>query len=80
MSKIKLDKVEFYITNVCNLTCDECNRFNNFSFKGWQRWQDYEAIYADWNSKLDIQQLVILGGEPLLNPSICEWITGINSL
>lgn len=78
MSKIKLDKVEFYITNVCNLTCDECNRFNNFSFKGWQRWQDYEATYAEWNSRLDIRQLVILGGEPLLNPSICEWITGIN--
>lgn len=78
MSKIKLDKVEFYITNVCNLTCDECNRFNNFSFKGWQRWQDYEVTYAEWASRVDVRQLVILGGEPLLNPSICDWITGIN--
>lgn len=78
--KIKIPKVEFYITNVCNLTCSRCNRFNDHAFKGWQKWSDYEQPYKNWSEKIQIDQLVILGGEPLLNPSICQWIAGINSI
>ena len=79
-AKTKISKVEFYITNVCNLTCSRCNRFNDYTFKGWQKWSDYEQAYRDWSEKIQIGQVVILGGEPLLNPSICEWISGINSV
>ena len=78
--KIKIPKAEFYITNVCNLTCSRCNRFNDHAFKGWQKWSDYEQSYKNWSEKIQIDQLVILGGEPLLNPSICQWIAGINSI
>jgi organic radical activating enzyme len=77
--KIKISKAEFYITNVCNLNCSRCNRFNDHAFKGWQKWSDYEQAYKNWSEKIQIDQVVILGGEPLLNPSICEWIAGINS-
>lgn len=80
MSKITLNKIEFYITNVCNLTCSGCNRYNNYKFSGWENWADYAEIYARWAEKLDIVQPVILGGEPLLNPSINDWIKGINNL
>lgn len=79
-AKLSIPKVEFYITNVCNLTCSRCNRFNDHAFKGWQRWMDYEQAYRSWSEKIQIDQIVILGGEPLLNPSICEWITGINTV
>ena len=75
-----LDKVEFYITNVCNLNCDQCNRFNDYKFSGWQRWSDYADIHRRWAEVIDIKQIVILGGEPLLNPSINEWILGLSSL
>ena len=36
----RLDYCEFYITNVCNLSCNGCNRFNNYKFRGFQRWED----------------------------------------
>ena len=75
-----LDKVEFYITNVCNLNCDQCNRFNDYKFAGWQRWSDYEDIYRRWANLVDVKHIVILGGEPLLNPSINEWIRGLADL
>ena len=75
-----LGNVEFYITNVCNLTCENCNRFNNYNFSGWQRWSDHEAEYTEWSKKLRLQRITILGGEPLLNPSICDWVDGINRL
>jgi hypothetical protein len=72
--------VEFYITNVCNLNCSNCNRFNNYNFKGWQDWNDYKDEYQEWAKVVKLQGITILGGEPLLNPSIVEWISGINNL
>jgi hypothetical protein len=79
-SRRHLDYAEFYITNVCNLTCTNCNRYNNFEFKGWQDWKDYEAEYEEWAKHIHIQRLVIMGGEPLLNPTILEWIRGLNRI
>ena len=78
MNKHLFSKIEFYITNVCNLTCEGCNRFNNYSFAGWQKWADYEEAYTKWSEYIDIDRIVILGGEPLLNPDILDWVYGIN--
>jgi organic radical activating enzyme len=75
-----LPYAEFYITNVCNLTCQNCNRFNNYHFTGWQDWADYADIYAKWANIVDIETPVILGGEPLLNPTILDWIQGTKAL
>lgn len=78
--RIKIPKLEFYITNVCNLTCDHCNRFNNLNFKGWQAWDDYAEIYSAWAELIDIEHIVILGGEPLLNPTIIDWVRGLSKI
>lgn len=78
--RILLEKLEFYITNVCNLTCSNCNRYNNYKFSGWQSWSDAEPILTQWAEKIDIQHPVILGGEPLLNPDIVKWIQGLRRL
>lgn len=80
MIKHKFSKIEFYITNVCNLNCEGCNRFNNYSFSGWQRWSEYESIYEQWAKHIDIDHMILLGGEPLLNPDIIEWIYGLNRI
>jgi hypothetical protein len=77
LSKHHFSKVEFYITNVCNLNCNGCNRFNDYNFTGWQRWSDYEVNYQNWSKYIDMDHIVILGGEPLLNPSIIDWIYGL---
>lgn len=78
--RITIDKIEFYITHVCNLTCSGCNRYNNYKFAGWENWDDYEPIFQRWAEKIDIVKPVILGGEPLLNPSINKWIEGIRRI
>jgi hypothetical protein len=72
------NKVDFYITNVCNLTCDNCNRFNNHDFRGWQRWSDYESTYEQWGQLTQLRAVTIMGGEPFLNPTLADWIKGIN--
>lgn len=74
------NKVEFYITNVCNLTCDNCNRFNNYKFSGWQTWDDYADVYQQWSQYLNLPQIVIMGGEPLLNPTVNQWIQGLHQI
>jgi organic radical activating enzyme len=73
-------KVDFYITNVCNLTCQNCNRFNNFDFKGWQSWADYEPIYKQWGRLVNLRAITIMGGEPFLNPTLKDWVTGLNQI
>jgi organic radical activating enzyme len=76
---VTIDKLEFYITNVCNLTCSGCNRYNNYKFAGWQDWTDYADIIQQWSKKINLIKPVILGGEPLLNPSINDWVRGITA-
>lgn len=70
--KIQISKVEFYITNVCNLNCSRYNRFNDHAFKGWQKWSDYAHAYAKWSEKIEIDQIVILGGKPATRKAFGE--------
>lgn len=78
--KARLNYTEIYITNVCNYSCDHCQSFNNFLFKGHQRWKDYKYDYQRMSEKLDIDCVQIIGGEPTLNPDFKEWVTGISQL
>jgi organic radical activating enzyme len=72
------NKVDFYITNVCNLTCENCNRFNNHRFSGWQDWTEYEPIYQEWAKRVKLTAITIMGGEPFLNPTLPDWVRGLN--
>jgi organic radical activating enzyme len=74
------NKVDFYITNVCNLTCQDCNRFNNVNFKGWQAWAEYGPIYEEWAKLVSLSSITIMGGEPFLNPTLNDWVAGLNRL
>jgi len=78
--KFVLPYAEFYVTNVCNLTCTGCNRFNNYKFKGWQDWHQVKDSYTIWSQEFDINCYSILGGEPLLNPTFYDWVLGLRQL
>lgn len=75
-----MENIEFYITNVCNLGCNNCNRLNNFHFKGSQNWDDYSEIYRKWSERLTFDSISILGGEPTLNKTLDQWCIGIRDL
>lgn len=77
---MNLNYAEFYITNVCNLNCPNCNRFNNFAFSGHSRWNDYVHHYEKWAKILKINDIGIIGGEPMLNPDFMSWLHGIREL
>jgi hypothetical protein len=80
MKKFTIPRIEFYITNVCNYGCTECNRFNNHKFTGHQRWEDYADVMREWGEYININFAVILGGEPLLNPTVTDWVRGLREI
>jgi hypothetical protein len=80
LTAFSIPRLEFYITNVCNLNCTNCNRGNNFLFKGHQRWNDYADAVHQWANRLRLEEIGILGGEPLLNPDFDKWLTNIADL
>jgi organic radical activating enzyme len=80
MLKHNLHYAEFYMTNVCNLACDNCNRYNNFAFAGHDRWADWADLYQQWSQVLNLVDIGIIGGEPMLNPDFLSWMHGIAKL
>jgi organic radical activating enzyme len=78
---IKLSPIlEVYITNVCNLSCRGCNRYNNYNFKGHQLWDDYADDFELWATKIDADLISIIGGEPTLNPDLEKWCINLRRL
>ena len=75
-----LDYLEFYITNVCNLNCTNCNRCNNFNFSGHSLWNEYQQDTEKWSKILNVKEIGILGGEPMLNPDFMIWVKHIADL
>ena len=76
-----LSSVGIYITNVCNLNCDNCRYLNNFAFKGHQRWAEFESIYTEWSKKINfVGEIYLLGGEPMSNPDFLIWVHNIARL
>jgi organic radical activating enzyme len=75
-----LDYVEFYITNVCNLNCNRCNRFNNYAFAGHMSWHDHANDYWQWSKKIQFKRIGILGGEPMAHPDFLLWVDEIAKL
>jgi hypothetical protein len=78
--KYWVEETDFYITNVCNLTCETCITYNDRKFKGYSKWEDYRQMYEDWAKILDVNMMVIIGGEPYSHPELLTWAQGIRRL
>ena len=78
MAKEYLGLGEFYITNVCNLACHDCNRFNNFARKGHINFN--EEQYIEFATRFNLGVISIIGGEPLLHPGLLSYIKGLRKL
>jgi organic radical activating enzyme len=81
MNKIKVQSLEFYITNSCNLNCEGCNSISNFNVPANpQIWDHVKDTYSKWSEILDIDKIAIIGGEPLSNPDYKSWVVGLRQL
>jgi hypothetical protein len=77
MSKISVPLVQWYVNHTCNLTCNHCLSFNNFRVAGNYRWEDSAELAQLWSQRILVEDLTIIGGEPLLHPQIDRWVNGV---
>lgn len=69
-----LENFEFHTCDHCNFNCKGCGHFSNIA-KQW--FYDVEMYYKDikkMNKLLDVRQIRILGGEPLLHDRIEDFL------
>ena len=80
--KIKpvLPFLETMITQVCNLACVGCTNYSDLSHKGYVTWKDGKEQLEKWLEIVDIPDFGIMGGEPLINPQVDEWLIGVRDL
>lgn len=80
MSIFKLKQcIEIYIINECNLTCSNCNRFNNYDFRGYYNWKDSEEAIIAWSKRITAPRITLIGGEPTMHPHLAEWMKGVTA-
>jgi len=72
--------VETMVTQVCNLSCYGCTNYSDLPHRGYVSWQEGRRQIESWLDRVDILDFGILGGEPLVNPEIEDWILGLRKL
>jgi hypothetical protein len=78
--KLVLPFVETMITQACNISCEGCTNYSDLVHNGYQTWEQGRAELEPWLERLDIPDFGIIGGEPLMNPGVRRWITGLRDL
>jgi hypothetical protein len=75
MSSLKdIIKLEIHASHACNFTCESCSHFSNNGHKGFITPEDADHQMGLWSKRLNPKTFCILGGEPLLNPRIEEFV------
>lgn len=79
-TKHRLEFLEVMITSACNLSCHGCTTFSDLRHQGYVAWSQAQEWLQLWKPRLDLSAIGIIGGEPLMNPDIRNYITGIRNL
>jgi len=79
-TKPVLPFVEMMVTQACNLSCHGCTNYSDLAHSGYLTWEEGKDQILPWLERVDIPDFGILGGEPLMNPGIIDWLTGLRKL
>jgi molybdenum cofactor biosynthesis enzyme MoaA len=80
MPKSVLPFLETMVTYWCNLSCNGCTNYSDYNMKGSVKWNDGKRWLEGWLEIFDIPDFGIIGGEPMLNLEIKDWIYGCREL
>jgi len=69
-----LPYLEMDVAYACNLKCPSCTHYSNYGIKGWVDFDEGSRWLRDWSQRLYPRQFRLLGGEPTLNPRLCDYI------
>lgn len=72
--------LEMMANQSCNLACYGCTNYSDLRHSGYVTWAQGKEQISNWITRIDIPDFGIIGGEPLINPDIEKWITGLREL
>jgi len=72
--------LETMITQSCQLSCTGCTNYSDLKHSGYVKWQYGKRDLEQWLERLDIPDFGIMGGEPLINPEVKQWLIGVREL
>ena len=72
--------LEIPITHVCNLHCDGCCYYANYSLKTTATVDELRDSLTAWSKRIKPRMVKILGGEPLLHRQFPEIFLSVRSL
>lgn len=67
-------KLEMHLAYTCNLSCEGCNHYSNYGLKGLKSLQEGADSLRSWSVRVQPIHFSFLGGEPLLNPALIEFL------
>jgi organic radical activating enzyme len=79
-SKPILPFVETMITQSCNISCLGCTNYSDLKHSGYVSWADGKQQIEAWLDRIEIPDFGIMGGEPLINPEVKDWVLGTREL
>ena len=72
--------LELQVNQACNLACKGCSTFSDLKWQGYFTWEEGRSWLLPWIDKVDLPAIGFMGGEPLMNPTIKQWIFGVREL
>ncbi|HEX3683225.1 MAG TPA: radical SAM protein [Bryobacteraceae bacterium] len=78
--KFTLKYAEVMASYACNLSCVGCTNYSDYNYKGHPSWAEVEGDLVKWIGRIFFDNFALIGGEPLLNPMIDQWLFGLRKL
>lgn len=72
--KPKLNYIEIHLADHCNLNCKACDHYCPIADEKLADINEYKKDIQELSKKIDIETIRLMGGEPLLNPDVVEFI------
>jgi Radical SAM superfamily/4Fe-4S single cluster domain len=69
-----IERLEMHVTHSCNLSCESCCHYSNHNHKGHIDVLEAEAWMSAWRGRFMVNEFVLLGGEPTLNPELPRFV------
>lgn len=79
-NKLTIPFVEMMVTQVCNLSCPGCSTYSDIAHSGYVTWENGKKQLEPWLSRVSFKDFGVMGGEPLINPVIKDWLCGLREL
>ena len=75
-----LRMIEYHITNHCNLNCKGCAHFAPLSKSWFANVEEFKKDFKQLTNKINVDNVRIFGGEPLLHKNICLFFDAIKEI